>query len=94
MDERDRIDAEREPAREPVQEPVVERHTTVVTAGGDRGGGGGMALVAVVLLIVGLVVLYMLFMRGGDAIPDKIDLDVKVETPDVDLPTVDPTPKD
>jgi predicted metalloprotease len=80
---------ERERIVEVEREPVVERSTTVVTTGGGS-GGGGMALVAVVLLIVGLVVLYMLFMRGGDA-TDGVDLNVKVETPDVDLPSVTPS---
>ena len=78
MDERDRIDVEREPR-------VVERHTTVVSTGGGRGGGG--TLLAVVLLIALLVVLFLVFgdrLTGGGA----TKLDVNVKAPDVSLPAV------
>lgn len=74
------------------REPVVERHTTVVTGGGDRGGGG--TLLAVLLLVVALVVLFLLFGRGliGGA-ADKTEIDLKVETPDINLPKADPPAK-
>jgi|GEM_PF-2620524 len=83
---------ERERIVEVEREPVVERHTTVVSTGGDRGGGG--TLLAVLLLVVAVVVLFLLFGRGLiDGAADKTDIDVKVETPDVDLPKVDPPAK-
>ncbi|HEX8526320.1 hypothetical protein [Allosphingosinicella sp.] len=74
------------------REPVVERNTTVVTSGGG-GGGGGMVIAAVVLLLVGLVVLYLLFFQGAREVAKDMDLDVKIETPNVDLPKVDPPAK-
>ena len=53
----------------------------IVTHGGGGGGGGG-ALIAVVLLIAVLVVLFLLFGRGllGGG-TQKIDADVKIDTP-------------
>ena len=48
----------------------------------DGGGGGGGTLIAVLLLIVVVVVLFFVFgrgMLGGDT--DKIEADVKVDTP-------------
>lgn len=69
-------------------EPVVEQHrTTVINTGGERGGGGGAAL-AVVLLIALLVVLFLLFGRGLISGSDKTEIDVKVDTPDINLPAV------
>ena len=51
----------------------------IVTNGG---GGGGGTLVAVLLLIVVVVVLFLVFGRGllGGG-TDKIEADVKVDTP-------------
>ena len=80
---------ERERIVEVEREPTVERHTTVVTTGG--GGGGGTAIVAVLLVIVALAVLYFVFMSGGGDTPDPTDIDIKIETPDVDLPSVTPS---
>ena len=56
-----------------------ERETIVTT---DGGGGGGGTILAVVLLIALLVVLFLLFGRGliGGG-TEKIDADVKIETP-------------
>jgi predicted metalloprotease len=80
MDERERVEVEREPR-------TVERHTTVVTTGGGRGGGG--TLLAVVLLIALLVVLFLLF---GDRLTGSggkdLDVNVDVKTPDIELPAV------
>ena len=48
----------------------------------DGGGGGGGTLVAVLLLIVVVVVLFFVFgrgMLGGNT--EKIDADIKVDTP-------------
>lgn len=83
MEERERI-VERE--------PVVERHTTVVSAGGERGGGG--TLLAVLLLIVAVVVLFLLFGRGMlSGAGDETDIKVDVKAPDIELPKVDPPAK-
>ena len=58
-----------------------EKETIVHTDGG--GGGGGGTLLAVVLLIALLVVLFLLFGRGllGGGETEKIEADVKVDTP-------------
>jgi predicted metalloprotease len=57
-----------------------ERETIVTT---DGGGGGGGTILAVVLLIAVIVVLFLLFGRGliGGGGADKIDADIKVDTP-------------
>ena len=60
-------------ADEPEREVIVT---------GDGGGGGGGVLIAVILLIVVVVVLFLMFgrgMLGGNT--EKIDADVKVDTP-------------
>ncbi len=52
----------------------------IVTNGG--GGGGGGVIAAVLLLIIVVVVLFFVFgrgMLGGET--DKIEADVKVDTP-------------
>jgi hypothetical protein len=56
-----------------------EKETIVTT---DGGGGGGGTLLAVVLLIALLVVLFLVFGRGlmGGG-TEKIDADIKVDTP-------------
>lgn len=56
-----------------------EKETIVHT---DGGGGGGGTLLAVVLLIAVIVVLFLLFGRGllGGG-TEKIEADVKVDTP-------------
>ena len=77
MDERERIDVEREPR-------TVERHTTVVTT--DGGGRGGGTLLAIVLLIALLVVLFLVF--GDRLTGGSTELDVNVKTPDIELPSV------
>jgi hypothetical protein len=60
-------------ADEPEREVIVTN---------DGGGGGGGTLVAVLLLIVVVVVLFFVFGRGmfGGG-TDKIEADVKVDTP-------------
>jgi hypothetical protein len=60
-------------ADEPEREVIVT---------GDGGGGGGGVLIAVILLVVVVVVLFLMFgrgMLGGNT--EKIDADVKVDTP-------------
>ena len=60
-------------ADEPEREVIVTN---------DGGGGGGGTLVAVLLLIVVVVVLFFVFgrgMLGGNT--EKIDADIKVDTP-------------
>ena len=81
MDERDRIETEREPR-------TVERHTTVVTTG-DRGGGGSGVLIAVVLLIALLVGLFLFFGDMLTGAADEVDVKVDVEAPelpDIEVP--------
>ena len=80
MDERDRVEVEREP-------PRIERETTVINTG-ERSGGGG-ALVAVVLLVA-LVVILVLFFGGflQDA-ADETDINVNVSAPDVEMPDIE-----
>ena len=73
--------------RERVRES--DRTTIVTTDGGGRGGG---TLLAVLLVIVVLVVLFLLFgdrLRGSAEdveVPDEIDVNVNVETPELRLP--------
>ena len=59
-----------------------EKETIVHT---DGGGGGGGTILAVVLLIAVIVVLFLLFGRGliGGG-TDKIEADVKIDTPATD----------
>ena len=56
-----------------------ERETIVTT---DGGGGGGT--IAVVLLLIAVIAI-LFFVFGGDLMrgnaPDKIDADIKVDTP-------------
>ena len=60
---------------------MAEREKDVIVTNG--GGGGGMGMAAILLLIVALaVILFLVFgrgMLGGGT--QKIDADVKVETP-------------
>ena len=65
--------------------PRVERETTVVTSGG---GGGGGAIVAVLVILVIAVLLFLYFggILGGTG--DKVDLNVNVDTPKIELPDV------
>ena len=74
-------DREREPVRE------VERTTTVVSTGGDRGGGG--ALLAVLVIIVLLAVLYIVFSGGFNRAADNVGVNVNVDTPKVEMPSID-----
>ena len=56
-----------------------ERETIVTT---DGGGGGGTIVAVVLLLIVVIAILFFVFrgnLMGGSA--DKIDADVKIDTP-------------
>ncbi|MGQ0558040.1 MAG: hypothetical protein ACT4OE_00380 [Sphingosinicella sp.] len=58
-----------------------EKETIIHTDGG--GGGGGGTILAVVLLLAVIVVLFLLFGRGllSGGETDKIEADVKIDTP-------------
>ena len=84
MDERDpeRVVIVDEPA------PRVERETTVIQTG-DGGGGGGGVILAVVLLVIIAIGAFLYFGGGLERTADKVDLDVNVAAPKVDLPDID-----
>lgn len=71
--------------REPERVRETERHTTtVVTSGGERRGGGW--IIAVVLLLGLLLLLFFLFGGGFNKAADEVGVDVKVESPDINIP--------
>ncbi|WP_129793747.1 type II secretion system protein [Sphingosinicella sp. CPCC 101087] len=84
MDERDRERRDPDPA-----EPRVERETTVIHTG-DRGGGGGTGLiVAIVLLMILAAVLFFVFGGGLERAADETDVNVNIDTPEINLPDMD-----
>ncbi|MGZ8282650.1 MAG: hypothetical protein ACXWUN_06815 [Allosphingosinicella sp.] len=82
---------DRDPERVIIEEPAprVERETTVIHTG-DRGGGSGV-LIAVVLLILVVVGAFFFFGGGLEKAVDQTEINVNVETPDINLPDVDLT---
>lgn len=80
---------ERDPERVVVEEPAprVERETTVIQTG-ERGGGGGL-IVGLVLLIVIAIGAFLYFGGGLERAADKVDVDVNVAAPKIDVPDVD-----
>ncbi len=64
----------------------VERETTVIQTG-ERGGGGG-AVAAVVALVVLALIAFLYFGGFLDRAADKVDVDVNVAVPKVELPDV------
>ncbi len=80
MDERER----------PVE---VERETTVINTGGGGGGGGG-TIVALLVLVVIAVAVFLFFGGYLERAADKVDVNVNVEAPKVELPdiNIDTTP--
>ncbi|HYG47332.1 MAG TPA: hypothetical protein VD846_05250 [Allosphingosinicella sp.] len=79
-------DREREIPRETVRD--TERTTIIQTDGGrDRGGGG--VLLAVVLILALLAVLYFVFSGSFNRAADEVGVNVNVEAPKVEMPSVD-----
>lgn len=79
-------DREREIPRETVRD--TERTTIIQTDGGrDRGGGG--VILAVVLILALLAVLYFVFSGSFNRAADSVGVNVNVEVPKVEMPSVD-----
>ena len=64
----------------------IERETTVIQTGGG-GGGSGVIIAIVFLFLVGAIAF---FFFGGyfEKAADKVDVNVNVVTPRIDLPDV------
>ena len=79
-------DREREIPRETVRD--TERTTIIQTdAGRDRGGGG--VILAVVLILALLALLYFLFSGSFNRAADEVGVNVNIEAPKVEMPTVE-----
>mgnify|MGYP004492444787 CR=1 FL=1 len=79
-------DRDREIPRETVRD--TERTTIIQTDGGrDRGGGG--VILAVVLILALLAVLYFVFSGSFNRAADEVGVNVNVEAPKVDVPSVE-----
>ena len=79
-------DREREIPRDTVRD--TERTTIIQTDGGrDRGGGG--VILAVVLILALLAVLYFVFSGSFNRAADSVGVNVNVDTPKVEMPTID-----
>jgi hypothetical protein len=75
-------DRERETVRD------TERTTIIQTDGGrDRGGGG--VILAIVLILALLAVLYFVFSGSFNRAADSVGVNVNVETPKVEMPTIE-----
>ena len=70
--------------------PPVERETTVIQTG-ERSGGGG-AVAAIVALVVLALIAFLYFGGFLDRAADKVDVDINVAAPKVELPDVDIAP--
>jgi hypothetical protein len=78
-------DRDREIPRDTVRD--TERTTIIQTDGGrDRGGGG--VILAVVLILALLALLYFVFSGGFNRAADEVGVNVNVETPKVEMPSV------
>ncbi|HYI40924.1 MAG TPA: hypothetical protein VE053_11460 [Allosphingosinicella sp.] len=79
-------DRERDIPPETVRE--TERTTIIQTDGGrDRGGGGVILAVVVIVALLGL--LYFIFSGNFNSAADSVGVNVNVESPKVELPSVD-----
>ena len=78
-------DREREIPPETVRD--TER-TTIIQTDGGRNRGGGMIL-AVVLILALLAVLYFVFSGSFNRAADSVGVNVNVETPKVEMPSID-----
>jgi len=80
MDEVRAMDERDDPVRDP---PRVERETTVINTGGGGGGSGG--IIAILVLLVLAVIAFVLF---SGVLDRSSDINVKIKTPDIELPDV------
>lgn len=78
-------DRESEIPRDTVRE--TERTTIIQTDGGRRGGGG--VVLAVVLILALLAVLYFVFSGSFNRAADSVGVNVNVEAPKVEMPSID-----
>jgi hypothetical protein len=78
-------DREREIPRETVRD--TERTTIIQTDSGRNRSGG--VLLAVVLILALLAVLYFVFSGGFNRAADGVGVNVNVETPKVEMPSID-----
>ncbi len=79
-------DREREIPRDTVRD--TERTTIIQTDGGrDRGGGG--VILAIVLILALLAVLYFVFSGSFNRAADEVGVNVNVEAPKVEMPSID-----
>lgn len=79
-------DREREVPQETVRE--TER-TTIIQTDGGRGGGGGGVILAVVAILALLGILYFVFSGNFNSAADSVGVNVNVEAPKIDMPSVD-----
>lgn len=79
-------DREREIPRDTVRD--TERTTIIQTDGGRDRGGGGVVL-AVVLILALLAVLYFVFSGSFNRAADEVGVNVNVEAPKVEMPSVE-----
>ena len=63
--------------------------TTIITDGGRERGGGGGVIIAVLLVLVLLAVLYFLFSGSFNRAADEVGVNVNVEAPKVDMPSIE-----
>lgn len=78
-------DREREIPRDSVRD--TER-TTIIQTDGGRGRGSGV-LLAIVLIVALLAVLYFVFSGSFNRAADSVGVNVNVEAPKVDMPSID-----
>lgn len=70
------------------RDPPVTHETTVINTGG-RGNGGAIAILALlVVVIVCLVIYFGGFLHRVEKAADKVNLNVNVAVPKVDLPDI------
>ena len=83
-------DRGREIPREPVSRETVRdtERTTIIQTGGGRDRGGGGVILAVVLIVALLAILYFVFSGSFNRAADSVGVNVNVETPKVDMPSM------
>jgi hypothetical protein len=71
------------------REPPVTHETTVINTGGRGGGGGAIAILALLVVVVVCLVIYFGgFLHRVEKAADKVNLNVNVAVPKVDLPDI------